>query len=202
MNDDTIAAAKRDLRRSMRVWRDGLEPAVREAAAAAVASRLVRAVPLDAGARIAGYHTHRSELDVLPLLASLAAARHETALPAVVAPGRPLAFRRWQPGDAFVTNAHGIPEALPSAPPSLPTHLLVPLLAFDTLGFRLGYGGGYYDRTLAALRGAGHRVTAIGVAYDGQRVAVVPRLPTDEALDLVVTEAGVCGPGSDAIQRG
>ena len=90
-------------------------------------------------------------------------------------------------GDRLAPNAYGIAEPLATAPEVRPAVVLVPLLAFDAEGHRLGYGGGYYDRTFDLLPG----MTLIGVAYSGQKVALVPREKHDHPLDLVITENGI-----------
>lgn len=140
------------------------------------------------GAIIAGYFPFRDEADPRVLLSALASRGHPLALPCVES-GRPLGFRSWKMGDAMHANpgAYGIAEPLPAAPAVVPQVVLVPLLAFDAKGHRLGYGGGYYDRTLRALFGA----RAIGVAYAGQEVPLLPSQPHDHPLDAVVTENGV-----------
>ena len=103
--------------------------------------------------------------------------------------GLPLVFRAWKPGDPLNAGVWGIQEPLPSAPALDPDILLVPLLAFDTRGYRLGYGGGFYDRTLAGFR-MRKRVVAIGVAFDEQRIDAVPHTDYDQRLDWVLTPSG------------
>ena len=147
---------------------------------------LLRAMP---GAVVSGYVPVRGEIDVMPLLHALHAAGHALALPVVAAREAPLVFRRWQPGMALEKGAFGIPVPPATAPEVRPEVVLVPLVAFDAQGHRLGYGGGYYDRTLAALRARG-RVLAVGCAHAGQEVPRIPALDTDERLDLVLTEQG------------
>ncbi|HUF44987.1 MAG TPA: 5-formyltetrahydrofolate cyclo-ligase, partial [Aestuariivirgaceae bacterium] len=110
-------------------------------------------------------------------------------LPVVVARGQPLVFRAWAPGNPTVAGIWSIPVPLESAPELEPDVLIVPMLAFDGEGYRLGYGGGFYDRTLARLR-AIKPVVAVGAAFAGQEVAQVPRGPHDEPLDWIVTEHG------------
>jgi 5-formyltetrahydrofolate cyclo-ligase len=146
------------------------------------------ALDLAPGAIVAGYFPIRDEADPRALMSALAARGHPLALP-TIAPGRPLVFRRWKLGDAMRANAQAfnIPEPLDTAPEVMPDAVLVPLLAFDATGHRLGYGGGYYDRTLDKLG----KVQAIGVAYAEQEIAAVPREPHDRRLDAVITEAGV-----------
>lgn len=153
------------------------------------------------GAIVGGYFPIRDEADPRALMSALAAQGHPLALPAIT-PGQPLVFRAWKMGDAMYANAHAfnIPEPLASASVLAPDVVLVPLLAFDAAGHRLGYGGGYYDRTLSLLAraqtpptnpSARAPVFAIGVAYAGQEIAAVPREAHDRPLDAIVTETGV-----------
>lgn len=151
---------------------------------------------------IAGYFPIRSEINVLPLMRRLGAAGWVTALPEIVAADRPLRFRLWRPDDPTVHGALGIAAPGGDAPVIKPDVLLVPLLAFDRLGFRLGYGGGFYDRTLAALRREG-AVLALGVAFAGQEITMVPRAELDQPLDGILTERSVIAPDlQDRIARG
>ncbi|MEW5965346.1 MAG: 5-formyltetrahydrofolate cyclo-ligase [Pseudomonadota bacterium] len=130
------------------------------------------------------------EIDTLPLIEKAIAAGCTVGLPVIERKAAPLLFRRWAPGEPLDEKAWGIREPLPAAALVEPDLLLVPLLAFDATGFRLGYGGGFYDRTLARLR-AMKRVVAVGVAYDAQRVDAVPRDRYDEPLDWVLTPSGL-----------
>jgi 5-formyltetrahydrofolate cyclo-ligase len=109
-------------------------------------------------------------------------------MPVVIGPGQPLRFRAWAPNAQLMPGGFG--TRIPAAGDWLvPDLLIVPLLAFDQRGFRLGYGGGFYDRTLVAIRArAGCR--AIGLAFAAQEVAQVPTGPHDAPLDLIVTEEG------------
>ncbi|MGE0155377.1 MAG: 5-formyltetrahydrofolate cyclo-ligase [Reyranellaceae bacterium] len=191
---DELSDAKQALRRSMATRRDAIDWHERQRAAAVVASLLPAQVPMARDAVVGGYFPHRSEFDVQPLLRVLAETGCALALPKMDGAKAPLTFRHYEQGDTLVLNRFGIPEPGPAAPVVTPSHLLVPLLAFDELGYRLGYGGGYYDRTLAAMRGAGHAVFAIGIAYDFQRLPYVPRQPNDEPLELIATECGLYGP--------
>ncbi len=134
-----------------------------------------------------GFFSIGSEIDSMPLLARLRAAGHDIALPVVVRKAAPLVFRRWLPGDAMETGPFGIQEPAAAAPVLRPDLLLVPLLAFDRSGHRLGYGGGFYDRTLRALRADG-AVLAVGIAYAGQEVDAVPVAEYDQPLNWIVTE--------------
>ena len=139
------------------------------------------------GAAIAGFWPIASEMDVQPLLRGLAARNHAIVLPVVAGRDRPLLFRAWREGDEMADGAFGIREPLPAAAEIEPGVLLVPLLAFDRAGFRLGYGGGFYDRSLAGLREKAP-VLAVGIAWAGQETAAVPRDSRDQPLDWIVTE--------------
>jgi 5-formyltetrahydrofolate cyclo-ligase len=142
------------------------------------------------------------ELNVWPLLRRLHAAGVPLALPVVEGKGKPLVFRAWTPGDAMDKGVWGIPQPKADKPVLEPDLLLVPLLAFDRTGRRLGYGGGFYDRTLASLR-ARKPIVAIGLAYDEQRVDAVPHLDYDQRLDWVLTPSGPirCQPDATVVPR-
>jgi len=145
------------------------------------------------GTVVGGYWPMGDEIDPGPLLDILAGRGCVVGLPVVVARGQPLLFRQWEIGDPLEQGLHGTCHPTAKAPEVIPDLLLVPLLAFDGLGYRLGYGGGYYDRTLAVLRQHTH-VTAIGVAFAAQRVEAVPRDRHDQRLDLILTEQGMVKP--------
>lgn len=132
-----------------------------------------------------------TEIDTMPLLTALHAAGHRTALPVVAARAQPLIFRQWAPGDILVDGGFGTSIPSPEAETLSPDVLFVPLLSFDGDGYRLGYGGGFYDRTLEMLRAENPEVVAIGVAFSAQRVDTVPRGPYDQPLDGIATEAGL-----------
>jgi 5-formyltetrahydrofolate cyclo-ligase len=161
----------------------------RHAEAAALALAHHELPPLEPGV-VSGFHPYRSEINVVPLMARLASEGWTTALPVVIGKGRPLLFRRWFPGDRLVDGVMDLRVPPEDAPELAPDLLLVPLLAFDRDGYRLGYGGGFYDRTLALLREK-KPVMAIGVAYADQEVGHVPRGPEDARLDAVLTERGL-----------
>lgn len=135
---------------------------------------------------VSGYWPIRTELDPRPLLTALAEDGREVCLP--VTDGlAPLAFRCWRPGAPMETDGFGVSVPADDERAS-PAVLIVPMLAFDRAGHRLGYGAGHYDRTLSQLRADGP-VTAIGLAYAVQETAdPLPTLPTDQALDAIVTE--------------
>ncbi len=164
------------------------EGAAGEGAAEAVSRNLRAAVPLPANAVVSAYWPMGSELDPRPLMRELQGAGHQIALPVVRETNQPLVFRAWSPGDDLEPAAFN--TQIPSAdkPELTPGVVLAPLLAFDRRGYRLGYGGGFYDRTLDFLRNFGE-VLAIGLAYAGQEVPAVPHDPNDKRLDWIVTEA-------------
>jgi 5-formyltetrahydrofolate cyclo-ligase len=142
---------------------------------------------------ISGFFPFKNEITVLPLLAKLASEGWTTSLPIVMGEGEALMFRSWMPGEPTRPGVWDIPIPLESAAEVAPDVLLVPMLAFDRRGYRLGYGGGYYDRTLAGLR-ARKNVIAIGIAYSGQEIAEVPCGAWDEPLDWIMTERGAFSP--------
>ena len=146
------------------------------------------AVPPDA--IVSGFMPLKSEINPLPLMRKLAAAGASLALPVVVARGQPLVMRAYAFGDPLEARQWGIREPKADAPEVFPDILLVPLLAFDRRGHRLGYGAGYYDMTLAALR-AKKKIVAAGIAFAAQEIDEVPTTPRDARLDLVLTEHGV-----------
>jgi 5-formyltetrahydrofolate cyclo-ligase len=139
-----------------------------------------------AGRTLAGYLPIRSEIDPVPVMAAWTG---PVGVPVIDGPGLPLRFRHWSPSGPMTHGPFGI--LVPDADEELaPEVLIVPLVAFDGTGGRLGYGGGFYDRTLARLRGQGP-VVAVGFAYAAQEAATLPRDATDQKLDAVVTETGV-----------
>jgi 5-formyltetrahydrofolate cyclo-ligase len=148
------------------------------------------------GSRLAGrrvvalYKALGAELDPRPLGEALRKAGWSLALPAVEAPDAPLVFRAWNPGEPLAKDLTGLAAPLPSAPVVRPDLVIVPLLAFDRRGDRLGQGGGHYDRTLAALRGEPSPPAFVGLAYSGQERGDLPREPHDQPLDGILTEAG------------
>ena len=157
-------------------------------AAAAVAQRVLALLKPTSSTIIAGYVTIGSELDCAPALDAVTAAGATIVLPVAAGQGVRLLFRVWQPGDELEPGPFGTSHPKPGAPVAEPDALLVPLLAFDAVGHRLGYGAGYYDRSLAALRLA-RPIRAIGLAYDGQEIATIPADPNDQPLDAVVTDS-------------
>ncbi|WP_184519610.1 5-formyltetrahydrofolate cyclo-ligase [Muricoccus pecuniae] len=153
----------------------------------ALAAHVLRDSSPPPGAVVAGFWPMGHEIDILPLLRALAARGHPLCLPRTPKRGLPLDFRAFAFGDRMAKGPFGTVQPEEGAPAAVPGFVIVPLLAFDLSGRRLGYGGGYYDRTLAALPG----VPTLGVAFACQRMEVVPAGPHDAPLDAVATEAGV-----------
>jgi len=138
-------------------------------------------------ASLAGYMPIRTEIDPLPVMATHAG---PVGVPVILGAGQALVFHRWTPGCALIEGPFG--ARVPAlAEVMQPRVVIVPLVAFDARGYRLGYGGGFYDRTLAALRAAGP-VLALGFGYSAQEIASVPNDGYDQRLDAMVTEAGLC----------
>jgi 5-formyltetrahydrofolate cyclo-ligase len=185
-----IVEEKKALRARMKAWRAGLTAAQMAKAADALASQGLAFLPnLAAQSVVSGFASMPEELRAWPLLRRLHKDGYRLCLPVMRGKGRPLIFRAWVPGDAMDSGVWGIAEPKGDRLEFEPDVLLVPLLAFDAAGWRLGYGGGFYDRTLRALR-ARKRIVAVGLAYDEQKVDAVPHLDYDERLDWVSTPSG------------
>jgi 5-formyltetrahydrofolate cyclo-ligase len=161
-------------------------------AADALRRNFLAAVAVPIGAVVSGFWPVKEEIDTRPLLLYLHGLGHVCGFPIIVGRGFPLKFRRWHPERAdqgMVAGKWGIPVPAEDCEDVAPDLLLVPLLTFDRKGNRLGYGAGYYDRTLATLRARKDRLTvAVGVGYAAQEVEVVPVDEMDERLDWIVTE--------------
>ena len=181
---------KAELRRDAVARRDALPANVRQAAAETIAARTFP-LAIGPGVIVSGFMPLKSEISPLPLMKKLAAAGAQLALPAIAGRGKPLDHARrgisTQPLDR---GQWDIREPKPEAAEVAPDILLVPLLAFDRSGHRIGYGAGYYDMTIAKLR-AQKIVTAVGIAFAAQEVAKVPATERDARLDLVLTEREV-----------
>lgn len=190
----SIADEKRAARAAAQAVRDAAAPGA-DAGRRAAQFALEELAALSGVSRVAAYLSFRSEIDTGPLLDGLEARGFEIGLPVVQERARPLVFRRWRPGDVLERGVFGVEVPPESAPELIPQVLFVPLLAFTAAGYRLGYGGGFYDRTLAVLRSSGSPgCRAFGFALAVQRMEALPLEPTDLALDAVVTEQGVLRP--------
>jgi 5-formyltetrahydrofolate cyclo-ligase len=179
-------------------------------AVAAAAPRFLTRLIGDAGlapaqAPVGLYCALPGELDCAPLLGALAALGFPSLLPCAGAKATPLTFRLWRPGDPLAVGKFGLSEPAPDAPEMAPRLVLAPLLAFDARGGRLGFGGGYYDVTLASLRARKILLAAGGLAFARQQSAGLPVEKHDAPLDFVITETGIlnfmdggCGSSSSA----
>ncbi len=182
------ASSKHLAREAAKLRRDEASARLGASASASIAAHFLAAMRLPPASGVAGYAAIGSEADPAELLRQLDAAGHVCSLPAVEMRHAPLVFRRWRPGDPLEPSDHGTRAPARGAPICRPDIVLVPLLAFDAAGRRLGYGGGYYDRTLAALRADGRPVAAVGVAFSAQEAQDLPEDEFDERLDWIVTE--------------
>jgi 5-formyltetrahydrofolate cyclo-ligase len=174
------------LRREAIARRDALAPAERAKAAEAIAARAFP-VAVTPGTIVSGFSPLKSEINPVPLMRKIADAGAQLALPVVAGKGKPLIMRAWAFGEPLASGVWGIREPKPEALEVAPDILLVPLLAFDRRGHRLGYGAGYYDMTITALR-AQKPITTVGIAFAAQEIDTVPTTPRDACLDLVLTE--------------
>jgi len=183
-----ISALRKNLRNARIAAREALPAAERAARSACIEAHLDALTARLAPCRLGFCWPWRGEVDLVPWVTRWLAAdpARQAALPVVREPGRPMVFLRWQPGAPMTADHHGIP--VPDGDAQIaPDLILVPLNAFDGAGFRLGYGGGYFDRTLAALAPA--PLTA-GVAFELARADTCWPQPHDQPMDWLVTEAG------------
>ncbi len=185
----SVEILKAAVRRDARARREALPAQIRAEAARAVASRPfpVAAPP---GTIVSGFMPMTSEINPIPLMRKLADGGAQLALPAVAGRGKPLIMRAFAFGETLASGVWGIREPKPDAPEVFPDIVLVPLLAFDRSGQRIGYGAGYYDMTIAALR-ARKNIVALGIGFAAQEILSVPNTPRDARLDLVLTEREV-----------
>jgi len=160
------------------------------AAARAIRDRFLDTFAPTRGTVVSAFWPVGDELDIKPLLEALHAQGCVCTLPVVTIKHMPLTFRVWEPGMPFIVSSFGIPEPGPDRPPATPDISLVPLLAFDEEGYRLGYGGGYYDRTIEQLRllRRDPPYLTVGVAFEGQLRSDVPHESFDQPLDWILTE--------------
>ena len=189
VDSEGLASAKKDMRRKATRLRERLHGDVPNAGAG-IAGRFSAAWTPAPGTAVSAFWPIRTEPDTRPLMRTLHAAGCTVLLPVVAGRDRPLVFRAWAPDDPLEAGDFGVRVPRSSAPVLEPDWLLVPLLAWDAGRYRLGYGGGFYDMTLSALR-ARRAVRAIGVGFDGLQVDRVPRGPCDQRLDAVLTESRI-----------
>ena len=179
--DQRLAAAKATARQTAAAQRIGQNPV----AGASLTEHVLQAGIIPARAIVAGFWPIQTEVDIRPLLAALYARDHPIGLPVTGRRGEALTFRAWNPDAPLLPGRFGTSH--PSGEELTPDALLIPLLAFDHAGNRLGYGGGFYDRTLALLP----RALRIGCAFAAQELDKVPAGPYDQPLHAVATEAGL-----------
>jgi 5-formyltetrahydrofolate cyclo-ligase len=186
-----ILDAKKALRARIKAWRAGLSADAQVRAAEAVAQQGLDFLDPQPprGSIVSGFSPIADEFRIWPLLRRLANEDYRLALPVMQGKAKPLLFRAWAPGDAMDKAVWGIAEPKLDKPVLDPDILIVPLLAFDRAGWRLGYGGGFYDCTLRDLR-ARKAVVAVGLAFDEQQVDAAPHLDYDERLDWVLRPSG------------
>lgn len=188
MADEAIEVVKAQLRREAHAARARMSVAERAEASAEAAVHFFAGITLRPTDMVAAFWPIRDEIDCRPILGRLMDAGQPVCLPVVVGEGLPLELRLWAPGAPLYPSGFGTLAPDELAPRVTPDVILMPLLGFDRTGTRLGYGGGYYDRTLMRL---GRRPRLIGLAFACQGLDQVPRAPHDVPLDAVVTEAGV-----------
>lgn len=191
MDDDASAAKalKSQLRAKQKDVRRRAFEAHGAAAARALADHGIGFAGVGPPAWVSGFSAIGEELDAMPLLTRLIGEGYGVCLPVMEGKGKPLVFRAWKPGEALNEVTWGIKEPLASAPVVEPDIVLAALLAYDTRGYRLGYGGGFYDRTIARLKAIKPAVV-IGLAYDEQKVDAVPYNDYDQPVDWVLTPSG------------
>ena len=177
---------KERLRSEGFVRRDALEKEFRKEAAQRITAQALDFPDLQGVTPVGGYWPIRTEVNPRPLMEALLARGQDMALSQILHPH--LSWRLWQPGDVLVKGGFGVREPGPDAPEVFPKALLVPLVAFDRRGGRIGYGKGHFDRAIAALEEQ-HPVLTIGLAYAVQEIDEVPIEPHDRLLDVVITEA-------------
>ena|SRR5581483_11812485 len=186
---DALSQQKTDLRTAAAARRDALPAEERKAAAETIAARAFP-IAFAPGIIVSGFMPMRSEINPLPLMKALAEKGAQLALPKIAGRGKPLIMRAWTWGAPLDTGQWGIREPKAEYPEIDPDIVLVPMLVFARTGHRIGYGAGYYDRTIGGLRSR-KKVTAVGIAFAMQEVPTVPATEHDARLDLVLTEKEV-----------
>lgn len=188
---DNIQKLKSVIRNQQLQRRSEITASAKKSAEREIARNFIANIPLNKKERIAGYHALGTEIDINLLLETLMEMGHDCALPVVVDKEKPLIFRKFVRGLALTKSRFfGIMEPPEKAPVINPSLIIVPLLAFDRKGFRLGYGGGFYDRTLALLSTNSDNLV-VGIGYSFQEIKQVPHDLNDAKLDAIVTEKEV-----------
>jgi len=187
VGDPKVEDAKAALRLKARSTRAAILNSTRSAAAKAVADHFFRAVTLKPTDIVAGYWRIKDEMDCQPILVRLMDSFQPVCLPVVLGDGLPLELRLWEQGTPLYEAGFGTLAPSELAPHVEPDVIVMPLLGFDGRGTRLGYGGGYYDRTLEKLH---KRPRLVGIAFAAQEFDHIPHEPHDVPLDIIVTEQG------------
>ncbi|SFV27037.1 5-formyltetrahydrofolate cyclo-ligase [Devosia crocina] len=188
MGEDGAEVLKSALRKQALARRAGLDPDFRLDAAQSASFHFFDKIAFGPEDAVAGYWAIRDEIDCQPILVRLLECGQTVILPVVTDAGAPLEMRVWAPDAPLYEAGFGTLAPSELAPRRDPDLILVPLVGYDSAGTRLGYGGGYYDRTLAHLP---RRPLLVGLAYSAQRLDHIPREAHDMPLDAVVTEEGV-----------
>jgi 5-formyltetrahydrofolate cyclo-ligase len=188
MSDEAIEEAKAGLRLRARAQRAAFAEGSRSEAAASASRHFIEGVALTPTDVVAAYWPIREELDCRPLLTWLMDNLQPVCLPVVRGDEEPLDMRLWEQGTPLYPSGFGTLAPADTSPIAEPDVIIVPLLGFDATGTRLGYGGGYYDRTIAAMR---KRPRLVGFAFSTQELPNVPRAPHDRPLDSIITELGI-----------
>ena len=192
-----IAAWRKEERKRLRALRDAIPLAERRALDERITATLLEVFPMLAGRVVGFYWPMGGEFDPRVAVMQLRRKGSKTALPVVVRKAEPLEFREWWPGIATIPGVYDLP--IPQGVPAIvPQANLVPPVGFDARGYRLGYGGGFFDRTLASLS---PRPLAIGVANEVSRIATIHPQPHDIPMDFIVTEVGVHVTGAAGLRR-
>ena len=188
MADDQFNGIKAGLRTTAKSQRARLSAADRSAAATSAAAHFLAGVPHNGTDMIAAYWPIRDEIDIKPLLLRLMDSGQGVALPVIMGDDAPLKFRVWEQDAPLYEAGFGTLAPGVLAPEAVPDIMIIPLLGFDRAGTRLGYGRGYYDRTIEA---APNTPLLVGYAFAAQELTEIPRAGHDVPLDMIVTEAGV-----------
>lgn len=188
---DALKAEKAELRKRQRVLRDSMASDEHQFASTQSADHILSLLSQYPCASLSAFWPLGSEIDLRGVLRVLAEKGRTIALPVMQGAGRGLIFRRWQPGDELRTVKFGVQEPLDTSELVDPDFMLVPLLAVDRRGYRLGYGGGFYDRTIQAARERGEDFATWGIGFEWQWVERVPIEDTDQPLDGMIVESGL-----------
>lgn len=183
-----LETAKAEARKQAMAQRAALNSSERAEAAKAAAEHFFQKVDLTENQMVAAYWPIRDEIDAKPLLTRLMDSGQPVCLPVVMGEGKPLVFRQWEADAPLYEAGFGTLVPAETAPVVTPDLMIIPLLGFDKTGTRLGYGRGYYDRSIAAMK---EKPVLVGYAFSAQELDAIPREPHDVPLDYLITEAGV-----------